>query len=128
MSLRFATALRYYERHGCIVFWNPRDITDENLRIDTPDAEALVIQPGNIISCEIEEGQYLLKDGKVQPYQSYPRHRGIDKVFTIVQRARWDCRSIAAISQCVRMGWEIMEGGNRNSGVFAKRYVPPADI
>ena len=124
MSVDLPTALRYYERHGCIVFWNPRDITDENLRTDTPAAEALVIHPGNIISWEVEEGQYLVKDGKVQRYQSYPRHRGIDKVFTLVHRTRWDCRAIAAISQCVRMSWEIMESGDPQSGVFAKRYIP----
>jgi hypothetical protein len=127
VSVDLATALRYYGRHGCIVFWNPCDITEENLRTDTPDAEALIIQPGNIISCETEEGQYLVKDGQLQQYESYPRHRGIDKIFTIVQRTRWDCRTIAAISHCVQMGWEIMEGGDRNSGVFAKRYAPKTD-
>lgn len=124
MSVNLATALRYYGRHACIVFWNPRDITEENLRTDTPDAEALVIQPGNIISCETQEGQYLVKAGKLQQYESYPSHNGIDNVFAVVRRARWDCRATAAISQCVRMHWEIMESADPQSGVFAKKYVP----
>lgn len=124
MSVELATALRYYERHGCIIFWNPRDITEDNLRTDTPDAEALVIQPGTIISCELQEGQYLVKAGKLQQYESYQGHSGVDKVFAVVQRARWDCRATAAISQCVRMRWEIMESADQQSGVFAKKYVP----
>lgn len=73
-------ALSYYERHGCIAFWNPRDITDENLRTDIPDAEALLIEPGNISSCEVQEGQYLVMDCELQPYDPYPGHEGVDAV------------------------------------------------
>ena len=117
-------ALRYYERHACIIFWNPRDITDENLRTDTPDIEALVIKPGTIISCETPEGQYLLKNGELQQYERYPGHSGVDKVFALIQRFRWDLRTVVAIAQCVDMGWEIIESGDPKTGVFAKIYVP----
>ena len=118
------TAFRYYERHGCIIFWNPRDITYEHLRTDTPDIEALVIQPGTIISCETPEGQYLLKNGELQQYESYPGHSGVDKVFAIIQRFDWNLRTAVAIAQCVDMGWEIMEAADPRTGLFSKKYVP----
>jgi hypothetical protein len=63
-----ATALDYYNRHSFIMFWNPRDITNENLTTDIPDVEALVIEPPNISSAEVHEGQYLVEDGKLEAY------------------------------------------------------------
>jgi hypothetical protein len=64
------TALDYYDQHRFIMFWNPRDITPANMATGTPYVEALVIEPPNISSAELFEGQYLVEDGKLEPYQS----------------------------------------------------------
>jgi hypothetical protein len=122
-----ATALDYYNHHDSIVFWNPRDITDENLATDTPDAEALVIEPPSICSAEGHEGQYLVEDGSLEFYEPYPGHDGIDKVFEAVKRAgpSFQDMATAAIKQCVDMGWEIMEAASGEEKIFSRRYVPP---
>lgn len=119
--------MQFYERRGCVAFWNPRDITIENLRTDTPDAEALLIEPGSIASCETTEGQYLVKQGELQPYESYPGHEGVDKVFRVLQRTRPGFFATAAIKQCVKMRWVIMDSCERTERIFFKRYEPPAD-
>ncbi len=77
----------------------------------TPDVEALVIEPPNISSAELYEGQYLVEDGKLEPYQSYRGHEGIDKIFEAMKRAGPGFQEMAnaAIKQCVSLGWEIME-------------------
>ena len=100
------TALDYYDQHGFIMFWNPRDITDENLATDAPDVEALVIEPPNISSAELFEGQYLVEDGKLEPYQSYRGHEGIDIIFEAIKRAGPGFQEMAnaAIKQCVEHG------------------------
>jgi hypothetical protein len=124
-------ALRYYEEHGCIAFWNPRDITLENLRTDTPDAEALVIEPGTISSCEVHEGQYLVKDRKLAQYESYPGHEGVDKVFAALKRTRPELMADTAIRRCVSMGWVMMEAtdgeGGFWEGLYFKWYKPPPE-
>ena len=119
-------ALRLYEKRACIAFWNPRDITAENLRTDIPDAEAVLIEPGNIASCELHEGQYLIKAGKLQPYESYPGHEGIDKIYEVLKRTRCGFMATAAIKKCVLMGWQIMDVVEGEEGVYFKRYEPPA--
>ena len=120
-------ALHYYEEHGCIAFWNPRDITLVNLRTDTPDAEALVIEPWTISSCEVHEGQYLVKEGKLQDYEPYPGHEGVDKVFAALKRSRPALMSDTAIRRCVNMEWVIMEAAEGEDGVFFKWYKPPPE-
>ena len=124
-----ATALDYYHRHQFISFWNPRDITDENLTRDIPDVEALIIEPPNITSAELHEGQYLVEDGRVEAYQAYQGHDGIDKIFEAVKRAgpAFDEMATAAIKQCVEMGWEIMEAKLGSDRTFFRRYVPSSD-
>lgn len=117
-------ALRYYGQHGCIAFWNPRDITDENLRTDTPDVEALVIEPGNVMSCEVQEGQYVVERGVLQAYDSYPGHKGVDKIFNALKHTRVRHYSITAIAECVKMGWVIMEASEGEDGIYFKRYEP----
>jgi hypothetical protein len=121
------TALDYYNQHGFIMFWNPRDITEENLATDVPDVEALMIEPPSISSAELYEGQYLVEDGKLEPYQPYHGHEGIDKVFEAVKRAGpgFQEMATAAIKQCVDMGWEIMEAASGEHKIFFRRYVPP---
>jgi|GEM_PF-2623077 hypothetical protein len=120
-------ALRLYEQRGCIAFWNPRDITDENLRTDTPDAEALLIEPGNISSCEGTDGQYLIKDSILQAYESYPGHAGIDRVFKVLKGTRCGFMSTTVIEQCVKMRWIIMDAAEGEDGIFFKRYQPPRE-
>jgi hypothetical protein len=124
-----ATAFDYYNRHAFIMFWNPRDITDENLATDVPDVEALVIEPPSINSAELQEGQYLVEDGKLEPYQSYRGHEGIDKIFQAVKRAGPGFREMAtaAIKQCVEIGWEIMEATSGENGTFFRRYMPTSE-
>jgi hypothetical protein len=119
-------AFDYYDEHGFIMFWNPRDITDQNLARDLPDVEALLIEPPSISSAEAHEGQYLVEDGKLEPYQSYRGHEGIDKIFKAVKRAGpgFQEMATAAIKQCVDLGWEIMEVTSGEDGTFFKRYVP----
>jgi hypothetical protein len=117
-------ALRYYRQHECIVFWNPRDITPENLATDMPDAEALMIEPGCITSCEAQDGQYLVKAGRLQQYESYPGHAGIDEVFIVLMRRPPVSVPSAAIEQCVRMGWQIMEATSGDNGIFFRRFTP----
>lgn len=117
-------ALRFYEQRRCVAFWNPHDITHENLRTDTPDAEALLIEPGNISSCGVHEGQYLVEDGKLQNYEAYPGHEGVDKVFATLKRSRCGFMATAAIKQCVKMRWVIMDAVDGEDGIFFKRYVP----
>jgi hypothetical protein len=121
-----ATALDYYDSRRFIMFWNPQDITDENLATDVPDVEALLIEPPNITSAELHEGQYLVEDGRLEPYQPYHGHAGIDKIFEAVKRAgsEFDQMAIAAIKQCVEMGWEIMEAKCGTDNSFFQRYVP----
>jgi hypothetical protein len=124
-----ATALDYYNRHAFIMFWNPRDITDQNLATDVPDVEALLIEPSSISSSELQEGQYLVEDGKLEPYQSYRGHEGIDKIFEAVKDAGPGFQEMAnaAIKQCVEMGWEIVEAKYGSDKTFFRRYVPTAD-
>ncbi len=117
-------ALQYYEQQECIVFWNPRDITDENLATDTPDAEALMIEPGCITSCEAQDGQYLVKAGQLQAYEPYPGHEGIDEVFIVLIRRPPVSMARSAIEQCVSMGWQIMEATSGDNGVFFRRFKP----
>jgi hypothetical protein len=127
-----ATALGYYKSHRFIMFWNSRDVTDENLATEVPDVEALLIEPPNISSAELHEGQYLVEDGRLEPYQPYHGHKGIDKIFEAVKRAgpAFDEMATAAIKQCVEMGWEIMEAKNGGDKTFFRKYVskpePPA--
>lgn len=113
--------MRFYERHGCILFWNPQDVTDANLRSDTPDAEALFIQPGEISSCEGVEGQYVVQHGHLQAYESYPGHEGVDAVFEVLKRTPAGYFSVAAIEQCVKMRWQIMEACDEGEFLF-RRY------
>jgi hypothetical protein len=122
-----ATALDYYSQHGFIMFWNPRDITEENLATDVPNVEALMIDPPSISSAEVYEGQYLVEDGKLEPYQPYRGHEGIDKIFEVVKRAGpgFHEMATAAIKQCVEMEWEIMEAKSGEHKTFFRRYVPP---
>ena len=122
------TAVDYYNQHGFIMFWNPRDITDENLATDVRDAEALMIEPPSISSAELYEGQYLVEDGKLEPYQPYYGHEGIDKIFEAVKRAGPDIQEMAtaAIKQCVDLGWEIMEAASGEHKIFFRRYVTPS--
>ena len=115
-------ALRFYQKRGCIAFWNPRDITDENLQTDTPDAEALLIEPGTISSCELHEGQYLVKGGVLQDYESYPDHIGVDRVYQKLKQTRCGYFATTAIEQCVRMEWVIMDANDGADGTFFKRY------
>jgi hypothetical protein len=124
-----AAGLDYYDAHAFIMFWNPRDITDENLGTDTPDVEALLIEPGDISSCEVHEGQYLVEDGKLEPYQAYRGHEGIDRIFEALKRAGAGFQEMAtaAIKQCVDMGWEIMEATSGENGTFFRRYVPASE-
>jgi hypothetical protein len=77
----------------------------------TPDVETLVIEPPNISSAELYEGQYLVEDGKLEAYQSYRGHEGIDIIFETIKRAGPGFQEMAnaAIKQCVSLGWEIME-------------------
>jgi hypothetical protein len=119
----------YYDQHCFIMFWNPRDITQGNMTTVTPDVEALVIEPPNISSAELFEGQYLVADGKLEPYQSYRGHEGIDKIFEAVKDAGpgFQEMAIAAIKQCVEMGWEVMEATSGENGTFFERYVPITD-
>jgi hypothetical protein len=121
-----ANALDYYRRHQFISFWNPRDIIEKNLRTSLPDVEALVIDPPNITSVELHEGQYLVEDGRVEPYQAYQVHTGIDKIFDAVKGAGpgFDQMATAAIKQCVEMRWEIMEAKYGSDKTFFRRYVP----
>lgn len=122
-----AIAMRHYELHGCIVFWNPRDITDDNLRTDIPDVEALLIEPGNVSSCEVHEGQYLVKEGQLQPYDPYPGHEGVDAVFEVLKRVLCGFMATSAIKQCVKMRWRIMEATSGEDGLFFKPYNPPRE-
>jgi hypothetical protein len=122
-----AAAFDYYDEHGFIMFWNPRDITEENLRTDTPSVEALLIEPGNISSCEVHEGQYLVEDSKLQDYHPYPGHTGIDKVVKALKEARCEFFATTVIEQCVRMRWQIMVAAEGDTGIFFKRYQPPSD-
>jgi hypothetical protein len=124
-----AAALDYYDEHGFVMFWNPRDITDENLATDTPDVEALVIEPPNISSAELFEGQYLVRDGKLEPYQSYRGHEGIDKIFEAVKDAGpgFQEMATAAIKQCVDMGWGIVEATSGETGTFFRRFALTSD-
>jgi hypothetical protein len=124
-----ATGIDYYHRHQFISFWNPRDITEKNLRSCLPDVEALVIDPPNITSVEIYEGQYLVEDGKLEPYQSYPGHAGIDTIFEAVKGAgpEFEQMATAAIKQCTEMGWEIIEAKYGSDKMFFRRYVPTSD-
>ena len=124
-----ATALDYFRRHHFISFWNPRDITEKNLRTPLPDVEALVIDPPNITSVEVYEGQYLVEDGRVELDQAYLGHEGIDQIFEAVKRAGpgFDEMATAAIKQCVEMGWEIMEAKYGSDKAFFRRYVPTPD-
>ena len=123
------TALDYYDQHRFIMFWNPRDITPANMATATPYVEALVIEPPNISSAELFEGQYLVEDGKLEPYQSYRGHEGIDIIFEAIKRAGpgFQEMAIAAIKQCVNMGWGIMEATSREDGMFFRRYGPTSD-
>jgi len=86
-----------------------------------PDAEALYIEPGNINSCEVYEGQYLVRDGVLQDYQSYPGHTGIDKVFAAMKRVRPGFFATAAIEQCVKMRWQIMDA-SMEPGIWFKPH------
>ena len=123
------TALDYYDQHCFIMFWNLRDITQGNMATVTPDVEALMIEPPNVGSAELYEGQYLVEDGKLEPYQSYHRHEGIDIIFEAIKRAGPGFQEMAtsAIKQCVIMGWEIMEATSGENGTFFRRYVPSSD-
>ena len=98
-------ALDYYDQHGFIMFWNPQDITPANMATATPYVEALVIEPPSISSAELFEGQYLVEGGKLEPYQSYRGHEGIDKIFEAIKRAGPGFQEMAnaAIKQCVSM-------------------------
>jgi hypothetical protein len=124
-----AAALDYYDQHCFIMFWNPRDITQGNMTTVTPDVEALVIEPPNISSAELYEGQYLVEDGKLEPYQSYRAHEGIDIIFEAIKRAGPGFQEMAnaAIKQCIDMGWGIMEATSGQDGTFYRRYVPTSD-
>jgi toxic protein SymE len=126
LSLNLDTALRYYKQHGCIAFWNPRDVTDENLRTDIPDAEALLIEPTNISSYEAHEGHYLVQNAKLEPYESYPGHEGVDAVFEVLKGTSPDVRPTAAITECVSMQWVIMDKTGGENGIFFKPYEPPS--
>ena len=125
-----ATALDYFRRNEFISFWNPRDITEKNLRSVIPDVEALVIDPPNITSVELYEGQYLVEDGKLESYLPYREHEGIDKIFDTLKAAgpTFDQMATAAIKQCAEMEWEIMEvyygSGDRT---FFRKYIPCSD-
>jgi len=125
MRTNLDVALQYYGEHGRIMFWNPRDITPENLSTATPDAEALVIKPGNITSSEIPEGQYLVKDGNLEQYDPYPGHEGIAKIFAALKHSPPLLMSDSAIRRSVRMGWVIMEAVDGKDGIYFKRYNPP---
>jgi len=122
-------ALDYYDQHGFIMFWNPQDITPANMATATPYVEALVIEPPSISSAELFEGQYLVEGGKLEPYQSYRGHEGIDKIFEAIKRAGpgFQEMATAAIRQCVSMGWGIMEATSGETGTFFRRYVPTSD-
>ena len=124
-----AAALDYYDQHRFIMFWNPRDITPANMATATPYVEALVIEPPNISSAELFEGQYLVEDGKLEPYQSYRGHEGIDIIFEAIKRAGPGFQEMAnaAIRQCVSMGWGIMEATSGENGTFFRSYVPTSD-
>jgi hypothetical protein len=124
-----ATALDYFHRNQFVSFWNPRDITEKNLRTSLPDVEALVIDPPNITSVEVHEGQYLVEDGRVEPYQAYQGHEGIDKIFEAVKGAGpgFDQMATAAIKQCIDMEWQITEAKYGSDKTFFRRYVPSCD-
>lgn len=124
-----ATALDYFHRNQFVSFWNPRDIKDKNLRTSLPDVEALVIDPPNITSIEVYEGQYLVEDGRLEQYQPYQGHEGIDKIFDAVKSAgpEFEQMATAAIKQCVEMGWEIMEVKYGSDKMFFREYVPSPD-
>jgi hypothetical protein len=83
----------------------------------------------NPVSIEVHEGQYLVEDGRLEPYQAYKGHEGIDKIFEAVKGAgpRFDQMATAAIKQCVEMGWEITEAKYGSDKVFFRRYVPAPD-
>ncbi len=89
-----------------------------------PDVEALMIEPGCITSCEAQDGQYLVKGGRLQEYEPYPGHGGIDKVFIVLIRRPPVSWEPAAIEQCVGMGWQIMEATSGDNGTFFQRFTP----
>lgn len=124
-----ATALDYYRRRQFISFWNPRDITEKNLRSVIPDVEALLIDPPNITSVELYESQYLVEDGTLESYLPYRGHAGIDKIFDAMKGAGhgFDQMAHAAIKQCVEMGWGIMEAQYGTDRTFFRRYVLSSD-
>jgi hypothetical protein len=124
-----AAAQDYYNQNRFIMFWNPRDISEENLATPVPDVEALLIEPPNITSAELFEGQYLVEDGHVEPYQAYQGHEGIDKIFEAVKAAgpEFDQMATAAIKQCLDMGWEIVEAKLGEHNTFFRKYVPSSD-
>ena len=123
------TALDYYDQHRFIMFWNPRDITPANMATATPYVEALVIEPPNITSAELFESQYLVEGGKLESYQPYRGHEGIDIIFEAIKRAgpAFQGMAYAAIKQCVETGWGIMEATSGETGTFFRRYVPTSD-
>ena len=83
----------------------------------------------NITSFELHEGQYLVEGGRLEPYQPYEGHTGIDRIFEAVKGVGrgFDQMANAAIKQCVRMGWGIMEATSGENGTFFRRYVPSSD-
>lgn len=100
----------------------------DNLHTDTPDAEALVIEPDTISSCEVHEGQYLVKDGKLEQYEPYPGHTGVDQIFGALKRSPPLLLADTAIRRCVTLGWVIMEAAEGEDGVFFKWYKPPPEL